>query len=675
MTNRLSNSQSIYLQQHAHNPVDWYPWGLEALDKAKVENKPILVSIGYSSCHWCHVMEKESFEDEPVAQLMNEHFVCIKIDREERPDLDNIYMEAVQVMGLRGGWPLNVFLMPDQKPFYGGTYFPKKDWIKILNGISTAFKNQYDQLNQSAQGFGKSLNRDITEKYGLSFQEISFEKEEVKKMGHKILEEFDDTWGGLNRAPKFPMPCIWAFLLDFGILDENKDVMNKVLFTLKKMGQGGIYDQLGGGFARYSVDSEWFAPHFEKMLYDNGQLLVLFSKAYARSKDEFFQEKIEETIDWLEREMMHPEGAFFAALDADSEGEEGKFYVWTYQELNAHLGGDMAWFSELYQIKESGNWESGYNILFQVNSYEEMAEKHGFSLEDFKLNLKRHKKKLLQIRSKRENPGLDDKIISGWNGWVSSGLCQAYLALKNPRYMDLALKNSTFIWEKMVINGALFRNHKNEISYTPAFLEDYAAVIQAFLDTYQIVYDTSWLYRAKSLSERVLDRFLDHSDGLFYQNDPQGEKLIANKKEIFDNVIPAGNSVMARNFHRLGLYFYDPLYLETADKMLKLVHPLIAKEPEFMANWANFYLEKVVPTAEIAIMGKGSHANAEKFLEDYHPNIVLAATEFDDQLPILENKNSDDNLIFVCFDKVCQKPVDQIEDALDQLPLLNDTIR
>ncbi|MEX0883630.1 MAG: DUF255 domain-containing protein, partial [Cyclobacteriaceae bacterium] len=340
MTNRLNNSQSLYLQQHAQNPVDWYPWGQDALDKAKNENKPILVSIGYSSCHWCHVMENESFEDEKVAMLMNQHFVCIKIDREERPDLDNIYMEAVQVMGLRGGWPLNVFLMPNQKPFYGGTYFPKNDWIKILNGISTAFKNQYDQLNQSAQDFGKSLNREITEKYGLSPQEIPFEKEEVKKMGNKILEKFDATWGGLNRAPKFPMPSIWAFLMDLGILDENQDMIDKVLFTLKKLGHGGIYDQLGGGFSRYSVDREWFAPHFEKMLYDNGQLLSLFSKAYSWTKDEFFQEKIEETILWLEREMMHPEGAFFAALDADSEGKEGKFYVWTYQELEAYLNQD-----------------------------------------------------------------------------------------------------------------------------------------------------------------------------------------------------------------------------------------------------------------------------------------------------------------------------------------------
>jgi uncharacterized protein YyaL (SSP411 family) len=674
MPNRLIHSKSPYLLQHAHNPVDWFPWGEEALTKAESENKPILVSIGYSSCHWCHVMERESFEDAAVAEMMNAKFVCIKIDREERPDLDNIYMEAVQVMGLQGGWPLNVFLMPNQKPFYGGTYFPKKNWIQVLGSISQAFVDQHEQLSESAEGFGRSLSRETIEKYGLKEEKEGLSKAELLKIGESIIRGFDPEWGGLKRAPKFPMPAIWAFLLDLAILNEDPDLGAKVLFTLKKIGMGGIYDHIGGGFARYSVDSEWFAPHFEKMLYDNGQLLSLYAKAYQYSKDDFYKEKLDETVTWLEREMTDGEGGFYAALDADSEGEEGKYYTWTHEELAAHLAEERDWFCDLYTVKREGNWESGRNILFQTASYDENARQSGLKPEELKARLAGLKTRLLAVRENRIKPGLDDKIISGWNGLTISGLSQVYKATGNMKALDMARKCGEFIWSEMVVDGRLYRNYKHGEAYTPAFLEDYAAVIQAFLDLYGTDFDGAWLQKAKLLTEGALQRYLDRTDHLFYFNDPGAEKLIANKKELFDNVIPSSNSMMARNLHQLGLYYYHEPFQKQAKKMLGLLHGILIKEPGFMANWASLYLEQLVPTAEIAVVGKGAKQKALGLHRFYHPNSVIAASDTTDkEIPLLSDKTENKDgeaLIYVCFNKTCQRPVTAIEEALPQLPKL-----
>jgi len=672
--NKLIKSKSLYLQQHAHNPVQWYPWSEEALGKAKAENKPILVSIGYSACHWCHVMEKESFEDIAVANLMNAHFVCIKIDREERPDLDNIYMEAVQVMGLQGGWPLNVFLMPDHKPFYGGTYFSKNQWIKVLSGVAQAFTQQYEELVKSAEGFGRSIDRSVIEKYGLKREIAEFTPERVREMARHLLKGVDPEWGGMKRVPKFPMPVIWTFLLDMAILDDQKILGKQVCYTLKKIGMGGIYDHVSGGFCRYSVDGEWFAPHFEKMLYDNGQLLSLYSKAFQYSHDPFFEEKVRETISWLISEMRSTEMGFYSALDADSEGVEGKFYTWTYNELDELLGEDLVWFSQLYGIKKEGNWESGVNILFQTIAYVEVAEAHGFTKAAFEAKLKEVKQKLLVKRSLRIRPGLDDKIISGWNGWVIDGLCQAYLAIGDVGFSKTALETGNFIWNQMVYDNVLYRNFKDKDAYTPAFLEDYGAVIQSFISLYKISFAPQWLDRAKLLTQQVMENFFDESDGLFYFNDPKSEKLIADKKEVFDNVIPASNSVMARNLHQLGLYLYNDAYLAQAESMLQLVSEMLVKEPDFLANWANFYLEKSVPTAEIAITGKDASGVGVSLQAAYHPNMVIAADAgFSNELPILAGKSGERSTLFVCFNKSCKQPVESIEAAVKQLPFLPKT--
>ncbi|WP_200976218.1 thioredoxin domain-containing protein [Echinicola sp. 20G] len=672
--NQLIKSQSPYLLQHAYNPVNWYPWGPEALAKAKAENKPILVSIGYSACHWCHVMEHESFEDEATAAIMNEHFISIKIDREERPDLDNIYMDAVQAMGLQGGWPLNVFLMPNQKPFYGGTYFPNTNWKGLLQNIAEAYDKHFDDLSKSAEGFGNSLKQKEKDKYNLSSSDNELSPNELVLISDKIESQMDDQWGGMKRVPKFPMPSIWNFLLDYAQLKSNLSLKEKVVFTLKKIGMGGIYDHLAGGFSRYSVDGEWFAPHFEKMLYDNGQLLSLYSKAYQNSKAPLFKEKIVETIHWLKSEMLEKDGGFFAALDADSEGEEGKFYTWTFDELEALLEEGEEWFYELYNTSKNGNWENGVNILFQTSSYEEVASKFGLTTKELIEKVTFTKQRLLSLRNMRIRPGLDDKILSGWNGLVISGLVQAYWATNSDEAKSMALQNGEFLLDKMLRENQLYRSYKNGTAYTPAFLEDYAAVIQGFIHLYQLTFDEKWILKARALTDFTLEHFLDHEEGLFYFNNPDSEELIANKKEIFDNVIPSSNSMMASNLHFLSLYFYHEPYSKLSDQLLGLIRTTLIKEPGFLTNWASVYLSKLVPTPEIAIVGKGAKELALQLQQNYSGHKVMAVSETTDSgLPLLEHKVADPKgnaLIYVCFNKACQQPVSTAEAAIKQFPKL-----
>ncbi len=673
--NNLADSQSPYLLQHANNPVNWFPWGPEALEKAKNENKPILVSIGYSACHWCHVMEKESFEDAATAEIMNASFVSIKIDREERPDLDNIYMDSLQNMGVNGGWPLNVFLMPNQKPFYGGTYFPNAQWKQLLGNIAEAYQNHQDQLGASAENFGESLSKSEFEKYGLKKNPGDLSKEDLESIIDKLEQQFDLEWGGMNRKPKFPMPSIWSFVLEFSQVAKDKELEEKVLFTLRKIGMGGIYDHLRGGFARYSVDGEWFAPHFEKMLYDNGQLLELFAKAFQVSGDPFFKEKLMETYHWLEAEMLQENGGFYAAQDADSEGVEGKFYTWTFEELAGINGEDMNWLKPLYNLKEKGNWEDGVNILFQTRPYAELAAEEGITLEAYHDRLIKTKSKLLEIREKRIYPGLDDKVLSGWNGLMISGLVQGYLALGDEKLLELAVKNGEFLLDRMYLNQTLFRSYKNGKAYTPGFLEDYAAVIKAFMALYQGTFDDKWLVKAKELSDVVLEQFYDTEDGFFFFNNPKAEKLIANKKELFDNVIPASNSMMARNLQDLGLYFYDDKYLEISANMVKTMKDLIISEPGFLGNWASVYLSTFLPKAEVAIVGKDALAKAREIQKKYLPNHVLAMSKtVGENIPLLTGKTEDPNgnaLIYVCFEKACQRPVQSVDEAKAQFPTLS----
>jgi uncharacterized protein YyaL (SSP411 family) len=620
-------------------------------------------------------MEKESFEDAATASIMNAYFVCIKIDREERPDLDNIYMDAVQAMGLQGGWPLNVFLMPNQKPFYGGTYFPNSKWKQLLGSIADAFAAHADQLAESAEGFGRSLNRKETDKYGIQAGEGELDPDELVEVITKLAAQFDPEWGGMNRIPKFPMPAIWHFVLDYALLSSREDLQQAVFFTLQKMGMGGIYDHLRGGFARYSVDGEWFAPHFEKMGYDNGQLLELYAKAYQVSKNSFYLEKVRETKDWLAAEMGQEEGGFHAAQDADSEGVEGKFYTWTYAELEALLGPDLVWFADLYSLKPAGNWEEGVNILFQVDSYETVAKRQEIPLPTFLKKLAAQKAKLLSIRNRRIYPGKDDKVLAGWNGLIDAGLIQGYLATGDQEFLDMALRNLDFVQVQLFREGTLYRSYKNGQAYTPAFLEDYAALIKASLMAFSASGLSRHLVFAQTLAEVVLARFYDPEDGYFYFSDPSAEKLIANKKELFDNVIPASNSILARSFHQLSLLTYEESYGKIAARMLGGMKELILKEPGFLCNWANFYLESLVPTAEIAIVGKGAKQKALALLAQYLPNAVVAWSESPTaSVPLLEGKLGDaegNALIYVCVNRSCRRPVATVEEARALVPQLN----
>ncbi|MFC0183552.1 thioredoxin domain-containing protein [Pseudarcicella hirudinis] len=429
--NRLSQETSPYLLQHAHNPVNWYPWSEEALHKAKTENKPVLVSIGYSACHWCHVMERESFENEDIARIMNEHFINIKVDREERPDVDAIYMDAVQAMGVNGGWPLNVFLMPDGKPFYGGTYFPPQNWRQMLLAVNNGFSNHFEELQKSAEGFTKNMLFSESEKYGLTIEEKLFSEKGLENMFKKLAFGFDAEWGGFNRAPKFPMPSIWLFMLRYFRSSNNPEALEHLKLTLNKMAQGGIYDQLGGGFARYSVDGEWFCPHFEKMLYDNGQLVSLYAEAYSLTKEPLYKETVYETIEWLSREMVNAEGGFYSALDADSEGVEGKFYTWTRHEIEQILGENAGEFCETYQVTEAGNWEDEVNILWKAEPV--LNSKFAESI-----------RLLMLARDQRIRPGLDDKVLCSWNALMLKGLVDAYRVFNEDRFLVLAKKQCAF---------------------------------------------------------------------------------------------------------------------------------------------------------------------------------------------------------------------------------------
>ena len=654
--NRLQKETSPYLLQHAQNPVDWFAWGEEALQKAKTENKPILVSIGYSACHWCHVMEHESFELEEVAKVMNRHFVNIKIDREERPDIDAIYMDAVQAMGVQGGWPLNVFLMPDGKPFYGGTYFPKENWIQLLKSVNDGFVNHRDELQKSAEGFTENMLFKESEKYGLSFENQVFTKDDLDKMYKKLANTFDENWGGFQRSPKFPMPSIWQFLMRYAFQSKDEEALNHLKLTLNKMAMGGIYDQLGGGFARYSVDGEWFCPHFEKMLYDNGQLVSLYSQAFTYTNEPLYKETVYETIGWLKREMTNPEGGFYSALDADSEGVEGKFYVWTKSEIDEVLGEESEEFCKIYQVTEQGNWEHGVNILWKNETTMNSTQHQNIQI-------------LLEKRAERIRPGLDDKILCSWNGLMLNGLVDAYRAFGEEDFLDLALRNANFIKDNFLTDNVLTHSYKNGETKIQGFLEDYAAVIEAYLNLYQATFEEDWLHLAEKLALYVFQNFWDEDDQLFFFTDKNAENLIVRKKEIFDNVIPSSNSIMARNYYTLGLIVDRKDFIDLSKLMLAKMKDLLLKNVDYLTNWACLATQMVSPTAEIAIVGKDYLQLRKEIDSRYYPNKILSGTNSESQLPLLENRTakSDETLIFVCYNKTCQLPVKTVEEAFEML--------
>ncbi len=668
--NKLANSSSPYLRQHAYNPVQWQPWTTEALSEAKERDVPIILSIGYSSCHWCHVMEKESFENEELAEIMNQHFVCIKVDREERPDIDQIYMDAVQSMGLQGGWPLNVFLTPEQKPFYGGTYFPPAQWRQICQGVAKSFEVNREQINESAEQFFQDLNHSELKRYGIEPIDKKPDVKILQKMLGSISNKFDPVYGGLNKAPKFPMPNIWKFILYANTIVKYDDVTVQLELTLDKMAMGGIYDQIGGGFARYSVDERWFAPHFEKMLYDNGQLLSLYSEAYRTYPKKLYKEIVFDTISFIERELTNQEGGFYSALDADSEGVEGKFYTWTADELQELLGSDYSLFSKYFQLRPEGNWEEGRNILHCEGNVQSFANENNIPLDELERKIAHWKEYLLEVRSKRIRPGLDDKILAGWNGLVLKGLTDAYRTFQDPHHLDLAIKNAEFIAKYLMENGELLRLQTSESNVVKhGFLEDYAFVIDGFIGLYQCNFDDRWLVLAKQLLDKAIDLFYDSKEELFYYTPINGEQLIARKKEIFDNVIPASNSQMGINLYLMSKFFYEDQYEQYANKMLNKLKKIVENDVSYLSNWAILYFYQTFETAEISFVGKNIQNLAREFDQQRIFNMVMSGMKQASDIPMIQNRErkEEKDTIYVCYNKSCKLPVHTVEEAIKQI--------
>ena len=696
--NHLANSTSPYLLQHANNPVNWYPWGNEALKRAKDENKLILVSIGYSACHWCHVMEHESFEDEKVAAVMNEYFICIKVDREERPDVDQIYMSAVQLMSGRGGWPLNCICLPDQRPIYGGTYFRKNDWTSLLFNLADFYKQKPGEAEEYAARLTEGIRQ--YESVALVTEQPEYTKEDLELILNNWRKYFDKREGGFGSAPKFPMPNNWICLMRCAYLTKDENIAGAVQLTLHKMAFGGIYDHIGGGFARYSVDGRWHVPHFEKMLYDNAQLISLYSEAYVWNPDPLYKKVVDEIITFSLRELTSPEFGFYSALDADSEGKEGKFYIFTKTEIEKILGKDAELFCIYFNITDDGNWEEERsNVLFRKENDIVIAQKLGLPVENLleKVEISRHK--VFEARSQRVRPGLDNKILASWNGLMVKGLCDAYRAFSEAEYLEAALKNAEFVLKNLVNEeGRLCRVYAspksspkertfNPLSFgegwgeaysgerqgeakngeaTIAFLDDYANIIDAFIALYEVTYDEKWLKIAKGLTDTSLKHYYDEEQNLFFYTADDDEQLIARKSEIMDGVTPASNSVMARNLKKLELFFDSESYQDISARLLRNIVPHLAKYGSAYSNWIMLLLEEVFGTYEIAVTGEFAEGFRHELENIYIPNkIILGGKK--GSLPLLQDKFGDNSQIFICKDKTCGLPVLTVTDALKQI--------
>lgn len=654
-TNKLINESSPYLLQHAHNPVNWFPWGEEALEKARIENKLLIISIGYAACHWCHVMEEESFEEEAVAKFMNDNFVAIKVDREERPDIDRIYMDAVQLLSGRGGWPLNAVALPDGRPIYGGTYFPKENWLSVLSQVHTYVKDNPQKAEEQAEALILGVQkREIIKK---NTDRSSFSIEDLDSI-FKIWEPgIDMVNGGQKGAPKFPMPSGFQFLLHYNFLTENAQVLDSVHHSLVQMANGGIYDQVGGGFARYSVDEKWRVPHFEKMLYDNAQLVSLYSRAYQQNQNPLYETVVKETLAFIHRELTSPDGMFYSSLDADSDGEEGAFYVWSKKELEKTLRPGAEDIISYYNVTESGNWENGKNILF-VNNGDGQPPK-----------LSEAKEKLLKEREKRNRPPLDDKILTSWNALMIKAYVDAYRVFDDDEYLKRAEKAATFLLGNLQSDDLrLYRNFKNGNPCINAFLDDYAFTMEALISLYEATFDEMWLISAEDMLSYVLEHFFNSENGMFFYTSDQDPELIARKMEIIDNVIYSSNSQMAKNLYKLGHYFYNDDFIAKAETLMNNVKKSALHGSLYFANWDILMAWFASKPYEVAILGENFEQIRKELDKYYLPNVFLSGGRSEGSLELLKYKLIDNQTtIYVCRDKSCRQPVTVFEEALNQI--------
>jgi uncharacterized protein len=664
--NKLANESSPYLLQHANNPVDWYPWGSEALDKAKSENKLLIISIGYAACHWCHVMEHESFEDVSVAQVMNDFYVSIKVDREERPDVDQIYMDAAHLITGRGGWPLNVIALPDGRPVFAGTYFRKNEWTKILLYFKDLYQKEPETFDQEAGKLTQAIKG--MKVPGIGENTSSFTKENLEESVRKIISYIDFTNGGTKGAPKFPMPSIYEFLMTYHFHTKDPKVLEAITITLDKMANGGIYDHIGGGFARYSTDDIWKVPHFEKMLYDNGELVSLYSNAYKVTGNDLYKKVVYETLEFIEREMTDESGGFYSSLDADSEGEEGKYYVWTKDEIDLLLLDKTELFCDYYSVTSLGNWE-GNNILFITQKKEDLLKKYHIEEKLFDTLISESKKILFDERNKRVRPGLDDKILTSWNALMLRGYVDAYSAFGDRKFLEAALKNGEFILNNMMSeDGRLNRNYKNGKSSINAFLDDYSYTIETFISLYEVTFDEKWIYVAKKLADYAIDHFKDKDSEFFFYTSDIDEPLIARKIDFSDNVTPSSNSSLAEGLFKLSKIFYKDNYEELAGNLVKSIKIAAVMNPTFHSYWLNLAIKLSFPFYELGVVGNNYEKEKEKIGQMFLPNIILFGGANEGALEIMKDRYvSGKTLIYVCENRVCQLPVEETEKALIQI--------
>jgi uncharacterized protein len=669
--NLLLNEQSLYLQLHAHNPVNWYPWGNEAFDKAKTEDKLVILSIGYASCHWCHVMEHESFADLAVAQSMNDNYISVKIDREERPDIDQVYMDVAQLLSGRGGWPLNVIALPDGRPIFAGTYFTKEQWLHILAYVSKLYKEKKEEIIKQADGLAQNLQSlhlgFIREDYGAAFDakllDLAF---------NNCIKQIDFEHGGQRGAPKFPMPVVYEFLLHYYHYSKSTQTLDAVNCTLYNMAMGGIYDHIGGGFARYSTDEVWKVPHFEKMLYDNAQLVSLYAHTYRLTKNKLYKQVVFETLHFLEQEMKSPEGVFYSAIDADSEGIEGSYYVWKYDEIAKIAGSKTVLITDYYNVTKAGNWEQDKNILYRSVTDKKIQQKYNVTPADVEELIPEIKKKLLQERKKRVKPLTDDKFICSWNALMIKAYADAYKAFCKNEHLNAAVAIGEFIYTELIdTNSRIYRNYKNGKKYGTGFLDDYALTIYAFVALYQITFDESWLKKAVVLTDYTLIHFCEKETGLFYYTSDADDPLLVRKIEIPDNVIASGNSVMATNLYLLGVYYENKDYTKQAEQMLKNVMHNLPNTTWYFANWAKLYCYVVAPPHEVAIIGNNYLDINQQLNKYFIPHVLVMGSKNESNLPLLKNRYVENQTtIYVCQNKTCQLPVTNLNDALAQLNVI-----
>ncbi|WP_417619903.1 thioredoxin domain-containing protein [Oceanihabitans sediminis] len=671
-TNNLIHETSPYLLQHAHNPVNWFAWNEETLAKAKKENKLILISVGYAACHWCHVMEHESFEDVEVAQVMNSNYINIKVDREERPDIDQVYMNAVQLMTGQGGWPLNVVALPDGRPVWGGTYFKKEQWMQALEQIAELHAKKPEKLTEYADKLESGIK--AVDLVKLNTDEAVFSKAIIEKAVNNWSSHFDHQEGGMKRAPKFMMPNNYHFLLRYAYQNKDEDLLKYVNHTLTKIAYGGIFDQLEGGFSRYSVDARWHVPHFEKMLYDNAQLVSLYADAFLLTKNELYKEVITETLAFVKSNLTNSEGAFYSSLDADSNNasgtlEEGAFYVWKKEELQKLLKEDFQLFSNYYNINVDGYWEHDNYVLIRKESDASFIKTHNITMEEFLQKKNTWKEILLTERNKRDKPRLDDKSLTSWNALMLKGYIDAYRVLGNKEYIDVAKKNANFILNKQLeADGRLFHNYKNGKSTINGYLEDYAATIEAFIALYEVTLNEKWLNTARDLANYSLDHFFDDQSKMFFFTSNLDASLVSRSIEYRENVIPASNSIMAKNLFKLSQYFDNIHFYKTVSTMLNNVKPEMQEYASGFSNWLDLMLNFTMPFYEVAIAGEDTSQKVKELNQTYLPNKLIAGSETKSKLPLLQNRFiKDKTMIYVCLNKACKLAVSKTEDAIQLL--------